>query len=320
MVTVLGKLKMCGIRVLISGLVCLVGPTLSWAVNIGGQVVPADQTNNQPTLKIQVTAIQRSGTASGGFDYNRWKIGAFIPWGSSDANPPFYTEADNSGNFVLPIRSSFTPMAGTVGMVTDEGNVDPLTGKPLQIEPDSLGNPGLVDENGRLRDEPAGGAQENSTGASGTDFRFAAGYGGHFEEFKIDDKSWLDVEAEDLSLESKWTIRNFSSTIDWWTEGLNIPLAEEVYQQAIGNTGIPWENYFGDGLHKPWLSTASAPPTNEVRGEVIWNGAIKDDWEGSENNAVTNTAPAQGLYPHTWAIDEEATPVASVYFRRSDHE
>ena len=53
MLTSCRRWKFWATSVVAGVLVCFVGPTLSWAVNIGGRVVPVDQTNNQPSLNIQ---------------------------------------------------------------------------------------------------------------------------------------------------------------------------------------------------------------------------------------------------------------------------
>jgi hypothetical protein len=61
-------LKVWTTSVVGSGLVCLAVPTLSWAVTIGGQVVPLNQTKNQPTLNIQITGVTRPGIGFSKFD------------------------------------------------------------------------------------------------------------------------------------------------------------------------------------------------------------------------------------------------------------
>lgn len=94
MLALLRILKVWTTSVVGSGLVCLAVPTLSWAVTIGGQVVPLNQTKNQPTLNIQITGVTRPGIGFGRFDKDTWRITASLPWTTSDADPPPYTEAD----------------------------------------------------------------------------------------------------------------------------------------------------------------------------------------------------------------------------------
>jgi len=112
---------------------------------------------------------------------------------------------------------------------------------------------------------------------------------------------------------------NYDNSIDWWKEGFEAEQAGQKFEQETGNTVNDWELYWGDGIIKNSLNTAWAP-ADGIRNDFNWSPGVRDYWIGSENNAVTNTAPAQGLSPHTWAIEEDASPVAILYFRRSHHE
>lgn len=302
MVTSLKCVKDWGRRLMIAGSLCLLVPAHVLAVNVTGRVVPLDEANNQPTLKIQISGTFRPGIKSGWFDNDNWRITAAIPWTQADANPPPYTEADGWGNFNLPI---YIDPRGDMGGQTQMD--PPLSSLDKESETNGLNGNGI----GVL-------GQEFDTSFRPTlRYSLSAGYDGNYAEFDLDLKHRY---SDEFALEGKFTIPNYVNNIDWWIEGVDLFQAGQKFEQSTGNTVTGWEKYFGDGVHKPWLSTAWAPPKNEIRKNFIWDGGVKDQWSGSENNAVTNTAPAQGLYPHTWPVDEEATPVATVYFRRSNHE
>lgn len=270
-------------------------------MNIGGRVGLADKAKNQPTARVQISGTFRPSTPTGGFDFDQWQLGPLLQWGLSDKEPPPYTEADSEGNFIIPLKTSIDP-ADTIGMT--------------QLDPRPAVQGGKLESNGSNGNQDVQwiGGLDKRLSAS-LSYRISAGYDGYYSERTLDFDKLL---AARLALNPKLSINNFSSYIDFWREGFDAEGAGQQFEQQTGNSVLTWEKYFGDGQAKPWLSTAWAPP-DEIRNDFNW-GLGKDYWVGSENNAVTNIAPAQGLYPHTWPVNEEANPLPVAYFRRAHHE
>jgi hypothetical protein len=289
-----------------SFLLVLLCPTSSWGVNVGGKVSLADTANNQPTLRIQISGNLKPSTPTGGFDFRQWNSNIGINWVDADKEPPTYTEADGWGNFSFPLKTSVDPrqiLGGTGGMT--------------QMDPPS----GILDEK-----SDANGSNGNQNMPflrdldlalnSSLSYRVSAGYDGFYSEQTLEPDTLL---AARLALSLEFGINNFPSYIDFWKEGLDVERAGQQFERNTGNSVTGWEKYFGDGQAKPWLSTAWAPG-GSIRNDFNRSENVQDFWIGSENNAVTNIAPAQGLYPHTWPNDEEASPLPIVYYRRANHE
>ncbi|MDT7041618.1 hypothetical protein [Candidatus Nitronereus thalassa] len=289
----------------LGGMALLVGcvvPSIGWAVNIGGQVGLADKAKNQPTARVQISGTFRPSTPTGEFDFDQWQIGYLLQWSLMDKEPPPYTETDSAENFRFSVGISVDPATVQGGMV----RLDPQLG--------------LLEKNAETNE--AGSTQagtfnqnfDTSLQAS-VGYRISAGYDGYYTEHELDPDLLLKAK---FSLTSSLSISNYLNYIDYWKEGFDAESAGQRFEQQTGNSVLTWEKYFGDGQTKPWLSTAWAP-ADGIRNDFNW-GLGQEHWEGSENNAVTNIAPAQGLSPHTWPSDEDASPVATVYYRRSDHE
>jgi len=282
-------------RVVFSLFVLLLVPPPGWAVNIGGQVNLTDTAKNQPSLRIQISGIMQPGTATGGFDYENWKRSGFIlPWNSSDANPPPYSEADASGNFQLQV---------------DRALVEDTFGEPHQGRKGDGGAEANGDDQ-EFRDLDARYRLRATVG-----YRITAGYEGFYTQQDVDRSNlWKDNYALSFGLK----INNYTSYIDFWKPGFDAHQAGQTFEQETGHSVLGWEKYFGDGENTPSLSTSWAP-ANGIRNDFNW-GLGKDFWIGSENNAVTNTAPAQGLFPHTWVVGEDSLPIAHLFFRRTNHD
>lgn len=351
--------------VLMGCAVLLVLPQWCWAVDVGGQVVTADQAKNQPLLSIQITAVPiRKGTISesNNFDVQYFVAGLYT-WDEDDAKPPPYAEADGWGKFTIPIQFSIDPRETRSGMTSlDDGSGDQKNqagatvteSLRTSIDPrvtlggmtstsdgsdEQKGSTGAaVTESLRNSVEPrviigAEGTNENQgtppNQSSGSDqefdrflraevgYRLSVGFDGYYVDRQLDPKSF---NSDEFSLDTQLIVPNFTSHIDWWKEGLDIQRTKIQFQEETGEQVDDWEQYFGDGRIKNWLNTAWAPASNETRNRYRWLGGVSAFWIGSENNAVTNTAPAQGLYPHTWVKADDASPVATVYFRRSNYE
>lgn len=120
------------------------------------------------------------------------------------------------------------------------------------------------------------------------EYKLSAGYAGNYSGIEIDFKKRL---SDTFRLDAHWTIENNTSYIDWWKEGFEAQLAGQAFEQKTGNVVTGWEKYRGDGLIKNWLNTAWAP-ADGIRNNFNLSDGVRDYWEGSENNAVTNTAPA----------------------------
>lgn len=294
-------LRVSQARILVVMLGCMVSPVMSWAVNIGGQVGLTNKSNNQPTLQIQITGTIRPELKTDEAGEDSWWIFGGIPWRDSDAHPPPYTEADGKGNFNMLLGID---LRGDFG---GEAPIEPQSGILVEKGPEHNG----------ATDSQNGGDRNwlDTSRRASLKYQLSAGYEGYYSEQTFDaDKLF----AARLALNPKLSINNYSNYIDFWNEGLDVEKAGQQFERDTGNSVSGWEKYFGDGQAKPWLSTAWATP-NVIRNDFNW-GLGKDHWTGSENNAVTNIAPAQGLYPHTWPIDEEASPLPMVYYRRTHHE
>lgn len=318
LVWMLGLLGICGV------------PLVGWGVNIGGQVGLADKAKNQPSARVQISGTFRPSTPTGGFDFDEWQIGPLLQWGLMDKEPPPYTEADSEGNFTIPLKTSIDP-ADTMGMTP----LPPLPGSLSGTSEEQAANGSESHILGTPQFDPTDGQSNGNSGTTGShgnqggqwhregaeflnlklSYRISAGYDGYYAEQTLDSDKLL---AARLALNPKLSINNFSSYIDFWREGFDAEGAGQLFEQQTGNSVLTWEKYFGDGQAKPWLSTAWAPPDG-IRNDFNW-GLGKEHWIGSENNAVTNIAPAQGLYPHTWPMNEEANPLPVAYYRRTHHE